>query len=214
MEITANSIQLDMVFDSVLYPVDIEALIASLNAKDYLLAQPGKTTPKGIPMQKGDTAFKGNVVLRINPTVQKIRFVGMNETEMIQILNEVVKAFDACGGNSEKNVKYYEFIIHIEIHTNKEATDTVASFLSPVSTAKIDEILGLESELFTIRLTPKNRNPNSAEYYELVVEPLRRNFGKSYYCFMDYRTGNYKKLQNLLSNITDNIANLISVIEK
>lgn len=215
MDLVSRGIQLAVRIDTIVYPIDPNEFLVKLNdIGGYLTAKPETITPKGIPMRKGDTCYKEDVVLTINPGVLSISLVGLDGKEMSLVLDEVITTFNECGGNSEKNIKFIEIVTQHEITTTKNALDSISSFLKSVPTSEIDEILGSKSELFTLKFTPKGSDFTSTEYYEVVFEPLKRNFGKSYFCTMEFRTKNYEKLQTFLSNVDDIVSKLISVIEK
>jgi len=215
LDITATAIRLNVRLDSIVYPVDPNEFLNKLNEKKgYSIAQPGRTTTKGVPMQKGDTAFKGDVILNLNPNSLNLALIGIDSKELTQVLDELITSFNECGGDAEKDIKYIEFILQQEIRSERNALESIPLFLNSVPTSEIDAILGSKSELSTIKFTPKHRNYNSTEYCEIIFEPLKRNSGKSYYCSIEYRTKNYEQLQNSLSNIADTVTQLISVIEK
>lgn len=215
MEVISKGIQLAITLDSVVYPVDLEKFISKLHrVGGYSPARPNNTTPKGVPVQQGDTAIKGDVVINLHTNFPKIVLVGMEGDEISPILNEIKTAFDECGGNSDKIFKYYEFLSQHEISTEKNALDTIPLFLNSVSTSEINKILDAEFQLHTIKFISKNPDYNSKDYSEIAFEPLRRNFGKSYFCSIEYRTKDYKKFRDFLYNINKKIKELISTIEK
>ena len=215
MDFFAISLQLSIKIGTVIFPLDITTLTNEIAKLGYSPAILGKKTQEGVPIQQGDLAIKGNIILNANKQAMTVSLVGSNPKEMASAFEELIPCLTKSNVNLEKDVQAYGINATYEIVSGKNALDTIAKFYgSDSSLKKLDSSLGLESSFLTIGLRRNDPDMKSSKYHFIRIEPTLARFGKSYYVSFIQRDKEQKIVLDILRNLEDKLSAAINEIEK
>ena len=215
MDFFALSLQLAIKLGPIIFPLDLTSLTNEIAKLGYTPAIPGQKTPEGIPIQKGDLAIKGNIILNTNQLAMTFSLAGTHPKETASAFEELIPCLTKSNVNLEKDVQAYVVNATYEIDSGKNALDTIANFFdSDSSLKKLDSLLGLESSFWTIGLRRNDSDMKSSKYHFVRIEPALGRFGKSYFVSYVQRDKEQKIILDTLNNLEDKLSAVINEIEK
>ena len=215
MDFFALNLQLSIKLGIVIFPLDLTSFTIEIAKLGYSPAIQGQKTQEGIPVQKGDLAIKGNIILSTNKQAMTFSLAGTHPKETAAAFEELIPCLTKSNVNLEKDAQAYAINVTYEIESGKNALDTVAKFYdSDSSLKKLDSLLGLESSSWSIGLRRQDSDMKSSKYHFVRIEPALSRFGKSYYVSYVQRDNEQKIILDALYNLEDKLSAAINEIEK
>jgi len=113
------------------------------------------------------------------------------------------------------NTHYVELTGKGLVKTGKNPVKVFGQYWAQFSKMQaLNKILGCEVSNFGLRLSPINVEPNSADWFDVRVNPLIVSSTKCYYVNLVWRNRDINKAIKTFSKMDDTIANLILEVEK
>jgi hypothetical protein len=202
-------------FTNVLYPIDLLELLQQLPKLGYVV--PRKIL-KGVIEPGESAARKGNIEVVANQDLRTLGIEGHETTpaEIIQAFDEL-RSFWRKQLESSQNVEthYLELIGEARVKTQKNPVEVFSQYWAQFNKMqKLNKILGCEAYNFGLRLTPTNTNPDSANWFDVRIQPLIVSSTRCYYVTLDWRNEDRDKVVKAFRKMDDTITNLILEVER
>jgi len=215
-----NYLQLSLavVYDSVLFPFDINQLIKMLPSHGFV---PTEDMPRIFPVGgraeiTGIVAGKGDIFIRIE-TPRRIVAVHASSIdsvvfEMESLEDLIRKVFDVDGPNM---AKYYESVAAVTIKTDQNLLENWASYHEKLPLLKeASKIIGAEASLFGVRLAPVGQGPNQPNWFDIRIEPFVDMPTDYHSIQVIYRRSNRQEVMEFVKSLEKSLTALASLVEQ
>lgn len=213
MMIKPQKYRIAFVLDALYYPFTYPEIIASLAARKYRIDAAPPQSPLGGPRiyVKGYVASKEGSIIQVNDDRGIIACEG-------QILNSVLASANEIVGLAESDfrvsipsdINYCELLASVVVSDCGNPLETIKSF-SEDRYLIFDEILGVESAGYSIRIIPKGGNPIEKNWFDISITPRFLTSDTEYYIEIVFRKE--KDIETVLSfaeHLHENISLLIN----
>lgn len=200
----------------VMFPIDFRDLRDALARNGYELALiRGSIPDRPIRISfSGEIARKGEVRISIDSSESEITVRGRSREETTTAFEQLSKIIETeLGIDLHLNVWYYEFIAHYLLDTKKRPLEEIAKVTrgNPYF-SNFSKVLGEEASLFAIRLSPRSKIPNQADWFDISIEPdvLNADF---YHIGVVFRNPNRKNTEKFIKGLEKVLVELVNIIE-
>lgn len=201
--------------DNVILPLDQVMFYKSLITSGFAGVRTGQTTPDGlIVTETGDIARKGNAIVRLNESRMVIGVDGTKKQEVLDVFKEVSAILSKSDVELDKHAKFFELLAEYFVESDKNPALSIQNFVSPLELEQFDKVMENKCTLFNVRIVPKDVAIDSAEYYEINVEPRIPRPSKAYFVNVVYRSKDSKKTEKFTSLLDAKIESIIKAIEQ
>jgi len=202
-------------FANVLYPIDLFELLRQLPNAGYIVPQ---RIFKGVIEPGEAAALKGNVELVANQDNKTLGIEGheIGPAEIIDSFNELRSFWHEHLDSSQNTETHYlELTGEGLVKTGKNPVKVFGQYWAQFSKMQaLNKILGCEVSNFGLRLSPINVEPNSADWFDVRIQPLVVSSTKCYHVNLVWRNRDINKAIKAFSKTDDTIANLILEVER
>jgi len=216
MKISGTAIQFTTVLDNVIFPIEQMSTVKLLAAAGFQPARPGALLPNNIVVQQGDLAIKNNTILSMNSQTMSIGVIGTTNHEVLQTITEVATLLSKEGVDIDKNGKFHEMLTDYVVETGKDPAKIIQKYFKSIPVyEQFDKIFQSKPpSLFSIRILPKDAIIDSAEFYDLRIEPTVHKPHSSYLCRLVFRSKDRKKTEKMILELEKKVQSVIQIIEK
>jgi hypothetical protein len=203
--------------DFVFFPLDVRDIRDILPKYGYELSPIRGILPNRSMLVafEGDIARKGDAMVYIDTSNGILGVRGKSNNECISVIDDAIKALRTdLEFDIHSQMKFYEVVANYKIKTQSHPTQTISKTVEKLPLfSKFTEIMGEETGLFSLRLSPKKHVPNSKNWFDIAIEQdvLSSDF---YRVGVVYRNPNENKTRDFGSSIEEIISKLIRSMEE
>jgi len=199
----------------VIFPIDFRELRFALAKNGYELS----SVSGRIPSPPARIGFGGEVARKRETTVVvetdsgEIGVISRSlreATESFEELANVIKS--ELGVSLHENVRFYWCFVHYKVDTGRIPCNEIAKTENNDYIARFSKILKEDVSSFSVRLQPKNANPNQESWFDIAIEPDVMN-DKLYHIGVVFRSPDRNKTKTFVKDLENNLLKLIGVIE-
>lgn len=215
-QIISEDVRYSVRLNYVIFPLEFRDLRTSLARNGYELARiEGRIPPRPAQIAfAGEIARKGEIVVYIDSSEGEIAVHGRSLDEVLMGFEQLSKVVQTeLGIDIHSNVWYYQLVAHYTIKTG-----TIPRHAIPKAVegnphfSKFNEILAEQTSMFSIRLSPKDKIPNTADWFDIAIEPDVLN-PEAYHIGVVFRNPNRVRSEDFVKNLKRAVFNLLKVVE-
>lgn len=205
--------KLSMVHKLTFHPFVYPDIAISLRKRNYLL-QEIPTITGARAYVDGFIATKDKCLIETDNGRKTIAVEGNNKEKIIEIMKDLVlMSQEEFGMNIRNDIYYMETVANFILSTNRSPMDVFSKFKLPFFDG-LPKILGTDSMLFGVRLSPATGLPSSKEWYDIEIIPRFTKSDKEYYISIIYRSEDIEKVLEFGKRIDHVIISIINFIEE
>ena len=213
VEFTWQSVSVIQRFSSVLYPLDTYELLRQAPTIGYVVSD---LVLRGIMEAGKPAAQKGDIELLVNQDNKTLGVKGRDVDEAITAFKELqafyIERLDPSPGLA---TQYVEFDGQGWAKSGHNPTTAFASFWSDfVPLQDLGSALGEDVSHFGIELVPPNRDPNTAEWFHITINPFVPSAAKRYVFRFLWRDPDVEGMLSKVAHTEDILRKLIRKIER
>lgn len=213
VEITWQSVSVIQRFSSVLYPLDIYELLRQAPTIGYVVSD---LLFRGTLEAGKPAAQKGDIELLVNQDNKTLGVKGRDVDDAITAFKELqafyIERLDPSPGLA---TQYIEFDGQSWAKSGHNPTAAFASFWSDFAPLQdLGSVLGEDVSHFGIELVSPNRDPNTAEWFHIIIKPFVPSAAKRYVIRFLWRGPDVEGMLSKFSQIEDILRKLIRKIER
>jgi len=200
------------------YPSFEDELTPILKAKNYKIEPPFKKPqikhkegPISIRVRNLKIAERNGCSVVFNPDIP-VLFIGGNDwTKIYDEFNHLKEILiEKMGFDLEEMIKSFELVSENKIKTGERPRKMIDNFYQKCDVQAFSDIFNNEGSLFTIRFVPVKKEPNSDNWYEILIEP---SGPLHYFERIVYRNKDVEKFLEMANNFDKKIVDVIKIIE-
>jgi hypothetical protein len=193
----------------------VKNLKPGLEEMGYLTTEePSKATVDvttgALTQEKIVLAKKEGVEVSFNILKIALNYVGDNPCSVRDAFRDSIKIFERLEFELDKIFLFYEILVRMNIKTDKTPTEVIKNS-SNLNLEPLEDIGDLAVQ--TIKITPKDKDPSSYNWFNLVIEPKLASPRSRYYIYLLYRSPSKDELLNFQEGLEDRIKNMIESME-
>ena len=220
-DITVNvrTASLNVRYDSVLFPIDVVALLKLLPSRGWIVPEKEQGTDASVTLAK--PVAKGGTQLRVGRGSNVIGVEGDDVEEVMERFRELLDAAaDTADPETLGHVMFAEIRCVGTARGRANPIDSLAGFWS--ARAQTDEFAReLRSGFPTVgdvapyglRFAPKAENPNQSDWAEISISPVAGSAPRWYHFDVIYRRKDISLVEEATSELRRSVARLIGCIE-
>ncbi len=213
MMIKPQKYRIAFVLDALYYPFTYPEIIASLAARKYRIdAAPPQSPLGGARIYvKVYIASKEGCIIQVNDDRGIIACEGQIIDSVIASAKEIVGLAESdFKVNIPSDINYCELIASVVVSDCGNPLETIKTF-SEDKYRMFDEILGVESAGYSMRVIPKDGNPTEKSWFDISVTPRFSTSDTEYYIEVVFRKE--REVEDVLSfaaHLNENISLIIN----
>jgi len=198
----------------VIFPIDFRELRRALAKNGYEVSPVGDIPPPPTRVRfGGDMARKGETTVRAESDSGEIGVVDRSLQEACSSFEGLANVVNSeLGVSLHNNVKFYWVVVHYKIATGKLPRKEIAKVENKEYISQFSQIVGENLSSFSIRLGPKDANPNQETWLDIAIEPDILN-EQLYHVGVVFRNPSKNNTETFVRDLENNLLKLISVIE-
>lgn len=209
-----KNIRASIRFNHVIFPLDMVAFANLLAANGYKLTEPPpRPEPSSIVRMAyaGPMATKDGVIVDGNNQAQ---FVGITSTDPGRLINsfdevrKILDSRDVLGGPLK------EWFTELQAHFEYWPPESPVHILKRVGSdcevlTKFEKIMERKCSLREIRVVPEEVDPDSPDFFEIVMQPSPGRPSSSFEILVIFRNQNRDKVMDCARNIDKIVERLV-----
>jgi hypothetical protein len=213
MEIKPLRYRLSGVLCTVFFPFTHPEVIDSLKKRGYNVFPSPRLIPVGQRVYVGGhIATKKGCTVEINDDRELISIEGSQIENVIQSFEEIMDmAKEDFQLDLENDVNYIELITEIKVKSDGNPIEKIDKFIGDRYRI-FDEIMGIDTSGFSIRIVPKGFRPSDKEWFDITIEPRLTMAEREFFIKIVYRNENIENVLLFTRDVNSKILSLISKI--
>ncbi len=183
-----------------------------------ILSGKGYTLEETVEFKQGPMSFKNMKMATkrgcdvvYNSDVPATFVAGTSPQDVRQVFWEIKNLFEKeLKLTLSEVIRSYEMISENHITTKKRPHKIIADYYKECDVKKFEEIFNSEMDLFTIRILPKDKNPQNPKWCDVVIEPASL---RTYFSRIIYRNNNIEEFKSFSETEENTILNAIETLE-
>jgi len=191
MIIEPQRYRISFTLSTLFYPFAYPNILTSLANRDYIIStQPPMPLPNGARVYvSGYIASKYGCFIELNDSRKLIASEGTSLDGVIAAARDIIDIAERdLHLNISKDIDFCELVGAIIISDDNNSLEAVKKF-SGDSYKIFDEILGVDSAGFSIRIIPRNGTPVERTWFDITITPRLLNVDQGYYVEVVFRDG-------------------------
>lgn len=191
MSIEPMRYRISFTFDTIFYPFVYPSILASLGKRNYIInASPPTPLPSGQRVYvSGYIASKYGCFIELNDSRKLIASEGSALDGVILAAKDIIDiAENDFKLTISKDVDFCELAAGVAIPEGSNSLEVVKRF-SGDDYKIFDDILGVETAGFSIRIIPKTGTPADRSWFDISITPRLLSTVKGYYIEVVFRDG-------------------------
>lgn len=192
MNIEPQRYRISFVTRTLFYPFTYPNILASLRNRDYkiILAPPMPIPSGGRVYVNGYIATKHGCFIELNDSKKTISCEGTSLEGIIAASKDIIDVSENDFHlDISKDVDYCELLGSIVTLDDVNPLEVVKKF-SGNGYKIFDEVLGTDTSGFSIRIIPRNGNPNERTWFDITITPRLLNINQGFYVEVVFRDAN------------------------
>lgn len=217
MKIEFKKNHLSFVYNTIFFPFTYPEINESLEKKKYTAESKPLDMPSSIPAGaraylSGHIATKDDCKVIIDDHRKILAVVGKLPSKVREVFLEVGEIVEKDFGIKSSDIDYIELVSEAIVTDDKKPINVIQPLFEELKIVKkFDKILEEETALFEIRITPKDKSPNSKNWFDVRIIPSIIN-PNVFDVRVIYRDENIEKVKKFASKIQQKIEDLIKEI--
>jgi len=155
-------------------------------------------------------AEKSGVEVSFNITKTALNYVGDNPSSVRDAFKDSIQIFEKLEFELDKIFFFYEIILRMNVKTDNDPIEVIKNS-SNLNLKPLEDIGDLSVQ--TINITPKDKDPSSHNWFNMVIEPKLASPHSRYYIYLLYRSPSKSELLNFQEGLEERIKNMIKSME-
>lgn len=203
--------KLTLIVNTLFFPFTFPEIFETLKKREYNISHlPGPVPIGQRSYLEGQIAMKNNCIVEINDTRKSIGIEGVVIEDVIRTMEEIIEMSANDFKVKEKEMDYLELISHLQVRSDKSPLKAVENFCNIYKL--FDNVLHIETAPYSIKIVPKNIDPSSKNWFDILLEPRLTKPDNEYFVNIIYRNANLKDVITFASNIDATITSIIKII--
>ena len=213
MKIIPQKYRIAFVIDALYYPFTYPEILNSLAMRKYRIETPPPSLLGGARIYaKGNVASKEGCFIQLNEDRKIIACEGQSIDSVISSAKDIVDISTTdFKMNMPNDIDYCELTGSVVVSESGNPMDAIKAF-SDGKYRVFDEILGVESAGYSIRIVPKDGYPTERSWFDIVIEPRFATAGREYYIEIVYRKE--KDAESILNFAAQLNTKILAIINK
>jgi len=215
LEIRPQRYRLSLVLRTLFFPFTYPDVAESLKKRGYIIP-PLPPLPRGPRIYIGGRiAMKDDCTVDIDDSRKLIASEGSSVQSTINTLKELmVTAKEDFYIDLDKETDYLELLADMVVVTEKNPIESIGKVFEENKYLKrVNEILNIDSSIFTFGVAIKGGNPASKNWLDIRLEPRITMPTRGYDVHIVYRDGDVSKVLEFASKVNLKIEELIKEME-
>ncbi|MGD2247037.1 MAG: hypothetical protein PVF58_01425 [Candidatus Methanofastidiosia archaeon] len=203
--------KLTLVVNTLFFPFTFPEIFDALKEREYKISSlPGPIPAGQRSYLEGHIGMKNNCLVEINDTRKIIGTEGVVIEDVIKTMEEIIEMSVNDFKLKENEMDYLELISNLHVKTDKSPIKTIGNFGE--SYRVFDNVFNLETAPYSIKIVPKNVNPSSKNWFDILVEPRLTKPEREYFVHIIYRNTDFNNVLTFARNINTTISSVIEII--
>ena len=201
--------KLTLVFGSLFFPFTIPEIFEALKKREYIIAPLNQPIPMGQRIYvEGRIGMKNNCVVEISDSRKSIGIEGESIEKILETTKEIIQISADDFNTTVQDIDYAEFISDILIISQDDPIQTIQNFDSGYEL--FNEIFDIDVAPYSIKIVPKNTNPSSKNWFDILLEPRILKPNSEYFVHIIYRNEN---LENVMEFTNKSDLKILSIVK-
>jgi len=204
-------------FNFVLFSLDPIRLIEALSHRGFEISPPPRVElpARARLVATGEIARKGDCHVSLDHEKQTLTVKGPSPGATMKTLDELEQTIaDELQIKIQEHAKFFELIARYECDSDSSPLDCVGRALSQNAVVKLyGDIVNENLSLFSLRLVPKSRVPDTEDWLDITLEPSVIRPTKTYVISVVYRNAQKARVWSFADTLESNLTRLVELVE-
>jgi hypothetical protein len=216
MEVTPQRVRISLVLDSVFFPLTAKEAFNSFSKREFVLGQPTSTLPTGPRVYvNGNVARKGSGFVNIEQPRNLVGVQGDSIEECLKVFEEILDILkNDFDFSFEDDLNYVELIAQYLVPSESSPFKTIQNSAILKPSQELEEILGLETSVYSYSISPKGLLPSSKKWFEITISPKLTMPEKAYWLEVVFRDFDIEPVTSFGANLNQTIGKILETISK
>lgn len=213
---TFDRLSLSVRFLTALYPFDELTFINALPELGYVLSERAPIPPFGGRIAiRGEIAAKGDIRIMLNSDLRTLELIGRDIGSLLDEFGNLEKILlDKFGLDARQNAYFYELLADVSVAGKQSPLQSLGRRLESLELLKeLGGILKHPVTNFGMRLAPPDTEPNSADWFDIRIEPEVLRPRSHYSILIVYRQRERDKVFSFGQTLLQMLEHLIICLE-